>query len=274
MVSPSMAQHRIMKITSQPSRRIFLKTVSLTGLACLPLSVHGAQTRLKFKKKGYCGGNTQGHKQIKASWYYTWARSGKGSSEALEFVPMIKGRINLTAKTFQTIRGQKNIKHLLGYNEPERKKQGNLSVAEGLKHWPKLVKLAEEKNLRLGSPAVSSDQAGLSWLAEFMKGAKRQKLHIDFLAIHWYGGTNIKEFEKYLDRMHKEYRLPIWLTEFNGWSGTHKEMEKFALSAFKILEKHRHVERYAYFNKKKGTPGSIWNQDGSLSKIGLALQAL
>ncbi|MCP5537066.1 MAG: hypothetical protein H7A51_12675 [Akkermansiaceae bacterium] len=153
-------------------------------------------------------------------------------------------------------------------------KQGNLTVEEGLKHWPKLVKLAEEKNLRLGSPAVSSDQPGLDWLAGFMKGAKRQRLKVDFLAIHWYGGTSINEFEKYLDRMYSAYRLPLWLTEFNGWSGTHKEMEKFALAAFKLLEKHRRVERYAYFSKKKGTPGSIWNQDGSLSTIGLALQAL
>ncbi|MFK7911365.1 MAG: glycosyl hydrolase [Akkermansiaceae bacterium] len=264
-------------MTNYTDRRVFLKTFSFATAGWagfLPASLHAAPSGSRSKKKGYCGGNTQGHKQIKPVWYYTWSRSGKGSTKELEFVPMIKGRINLTPKTFQTIRGQKNIKHLLGYNEPERKKQGNISVADGLKHWPKLEKLAKEKNLRLGSPAVSSDALGLKWLADFMKGAKRRKFKVDFLAIHWYGGTNIKEFEKYLDRMYKTYRLPMWLTEFNGWSGTHKEMDKFALAAFKILEKHRRVERYSYFSKKKGEPGSMWNKDGSLSKIGLALQAL
>ncbi|MFK7849445.1 MAG: glycosyl hydrolase [Akkermansiaceae bacterium] len=252
------------------NRRSFLKTISIA----LPMSLNAAPTRSQSHKKGYCGGNPEGHKQIKPSWYYTWSRSGRGSTEQLEFVPMIKGRINLTNKTFQTIRSQKNIKHLLGYNEPERKKQGNLTVAEGVKHWPKLMKIAEEKGLRLGSPAVSSDASGLKWLADFMAEKKKKRLKMDFLAIHWYGGTNIKEFEKYLDRMWDRYRLPLWLTEFNGWSGTHKEMEDFALDALKILEEHRRVERYSYFNKKKGMPGSIWNKDGTLSKIGTTLRSL
>ncbi|WP_435893139.1 glycosyl hydrolase [Oceaniferula spumae] len=264
-------------MNQQPSfsRRSFLKSASLAATATvLPWGEAAAETGGKSKKKGYCGGNGTGHKQIKPAWFYTWSRSGKGGIDGIEFVPMVKGRINLGQKTFDAIRAQKNITHLLGYNEPERKKQGNLSVEEGLKHWPKLEKLARDKNLRLGSPAVSNDQGGNQWLDEFMKGVKRNKLKVDFLALHWYSGTDIRQFDNWLDDMYKKYRLPLWLTEFNGWSGTHEEMAEFAIKAFKILEKHRRVERYAYFNKPKGKPGSIWKADGSLSEIGLALAAL
>jgi len=238
------------------------------------LSLADTSKAKKSKKKGFCGSNVVGHKQIKPVWYYNWSRSGKGANYPIEYVPMVKGTINITPKTFQNIMGQKNIKYLLGYNEPERKKQGNISVEKGLLHWPKLMKVAKEKKLKIGSPAVSNDAAGNKWLDEFMKGAKKRKLKIDFLCLHWYSGTDAKKFKNWIDMMYKKYRLPIWVTEFNGWTGTHKEMEKFALDAFKVLEKHRHVERYSYFSKKKGEPGSLWNKDGSLSNIALALEKI
>lgn len=264
-----------MKHDSHHSRRHFLRIASATALfPNMVMTARADSSGERSTKKGFCGSNVSGHKQINPAWYYNWTRGGKGSEYPIEFVPMVKGKINVVEKTFKAIRQQKNIHYLLGYNEPERERQGNISVEKGLLHWPKLVKLAKEKNLRLGSPAVSNDDAGNQWLDEFMKAAKRKKLHIDFLAVHWYSGTDVKEFKDWLDAMYKKYRLPIWVTEFNGWEGTHEEMEEFALGAFKVLEKHRRVERYAYFSKKKGEPGSLWNKDGSLSTIGLALKEI
>ena len=104
-----------------------------------------------------------------------------------------------------------------------------------------------------------------------MSGVKKQKLKVDFLTLHWYGGTDVDVFEDWLNKMYKKYRLPIWVTEFNGWSGTQKEMTNFAIDSFKMLQKHRRVERYAYFSKKKGTAGSIWTSDNKLTEIGQAL---
>lgn len=262
--------------SSQKTRRQFLKTASLMASGCVaPQLATGLSRDEPSVKKGWSGGNATAHRQVLPHWYYNWTRSGRsGGAGGPEFVPMIKGRKNLGKQTFDVIRAQENITHLLGYNEPERKKQGDLSVEEGLKHWPKLEQLAIEKNLRLGSPAVSNDQGGNQWLEAFMKGAKRKKMKVDFLAIHWYSGTDVKRFDQWLDDLYKKYRLPIWLTEFNGWSGSHKEMADFAIKAFRVLERHRRVERYAYFNKPKGQPGSIWKADGSLSEIGLALQAI
>lgn len=255
------------------SRRQFLKTTSLavTG-AMLPMSTsHGANKKYT-NKKGYCGTNPLGLKLIKPHWCYNWWTSGKVPKDLnIEYIPMLKGKMNMNPKSFGTIRANKNAKHLLGYNEPERKKQGDMTVEQGLKHWPSIVELAEQGNLRLGSPGVSGDLGGLTWLEEFMKGAKKQKLRVDFLALHWYGGTDVEKFEDWLDKMYKKYKLPIWVTEFNGWSGSLKEMTDFAVDSFKMLEKHRRVERYAYFSKKKGTPGSIWTKDNKLTEIGEAL---
>lgn len=256
-------------------RRYFLKSLTLVGAVCLSasLSVFGADSDEGSVKKGFCGGNVKGHEEMGVAWFYTWWEGGAKNAK-IEFVPMIKGKGKLGENVFNQIRKRQNVKYLLGYNEPERARQGNLSVDEALKNWPRLVKLAEEKGVPLGSPAVSSDAGGLAWLDKFMKGAKKGKLKIDFLAVHWYGGTDVDQFEKYIDNLSKKYRLPIWVTEFNGWSGTEKEMADFAIKSFKMLERHRKVERFAYFSKKKGTPGSLWNGDGTLSKIGLAYKDL
>lgn len=255
------------------NRRQFLKTSSLAAsVVVLPLSESVAKYDREAPKKGYCGTNPLGLKLIKPHWCYNWWTKGKVPQDLnIEYVPMLKGKMNMNPKSFSAVRTNKNAKHLLGYNEPERKKQGDMGVEQGLKHWPSIMELAEQKELRLGSPAVSGDLGGLQWLEKFMSGVKKQKLKVDFLTLHWYGGTDVDVFEDWLDKMYKKYRLPIWVTEFNGWSGTQKEMTDFAIDSFNMLQKHRRVERYAYFSKKKGTAGSIWTSDNKLTEIGQAL---
>lgn len=217
-------------------------------------------------KKGWSGGNSGIHKSIGANWYYNWTPGGNGSG--IEFVPMIKGGFNVNDKAFKRIRGYENATALLGYNEPERTKQGNLSVEAGIKHWPKLVKLAEEMNLRLGSPAPSSDLGGLKWLERFMEQAEDKDLRVDFIAVHWYGGTDAGRFEGMIDSLYRNYRRPIWVTEFNGWSGTEDEHYDFLKDSLKFLERDRNVERYAYFEPGKGKPHSLFKKDGSLTRMG------
>jgi Glycosyl hydrolase catalytic core len=219
-------------------------------------------------KKGWAGGNANLHKLFGAHWYYTWGTGGHDNPE-IEFVPMIKGRKNIEDKnSLDQVRNAKKIKHLLGYNEPERADQGNLSVADALKHWPKLQAIAEAKNIPLGSPCTSSDGKGLAWFAEFMKEAKRLKLRIDFIAMHWYRSRDAGDFEIFLKGLAREHRLPIWLTEFNGWSGTEKENYGFLKSALKFLEKEKTIERYAYFEPGKGKEHSLLAADGSLTRMG------
>jgi len=245
------------------SRRKILSTMTGAALAS-PFLPTGASDGSSVKK-GWCGGDPKLHKLFRTSWYYTWSPKTR-PSHVCEFVPMMKGSWSLNQAP--AVQQMKGITSLLGFNEPSRAKQGNISVSDALKLWPKLEAIAEKNNLRLGSPAPTSDQKGIAWHRKFMEEAKKRRLRIDFVAIHWYGGRNADAFENFIKRFADNYGKPVWMTEFNGWDGPEPENYDFLKKALKFMERSRDVERYAYFNKKKGTPLSLLKADGSPSRIG------
>lgn len=214
-------------------------------------------------KKGWAGGDSSAHSTFGAKWYYNWTPSGEGGK--IEFVPMIKREDDLSQLDGLAASG---LKHLLGYNEPERGDQGNLPIEQGIKLWPKLAEFAAKKNIPLGSPAPSSDARGMAWLTEFMRQAKRQKLRVDFIAIHWYRSRDAAAFSAWLNDLERIFRLPVWVTEFNGWNGSERENYEFLRAALRTLEHARHVERYAYFEPGAGKEHSLFKADGMLSRMG------
>jgi peroxiredoxin family protein len=185
-----------------------------------------------------------------------------------EVVPLIKGGNAVNERAFERIRGLENSTHLLGFNEPERASQGNLPLEQALELWPQLVHLAESAHLRLGSPAPSSDKDGMDYFHEFMSQARRRSLRVDFIAVHWYRSRKASAFEDFIDDLAREYRLPVWITEFNGWSGPEREHYDFLKDSLRFLERDRNVERYAYFNPKPGASHSLLAADGSLTRLG------
>jgi hypothetical protein len=237
----------------------------LATLAATVPAVAFGRSREPSAKKGWAGGDASMHKLFGANWYYTWSPKTR-PSKAAEFVPMIKGEWSL--RQAADITRMSGISHLLGFNEPERQSQGNVTLGRALELWPKLTEIAEAKNLQLGSPAPSSDRGGMEWFGEFMKQAKRRKLRIDFVAMHWYRSRNADDFEDFVKDLARSYRLPIWITEFNGWSGPEKEHYEFVKDSLKFLERNRDVDRYAYFNPGRGKPHSLLKNDGSLTRIG------
>ena len=114
---------------------------------------------------------------------------------------------------------------LLGFNEPDLASQSNMSVAQALALWPRLM----ATGMSLGSPAVASGAATPGgWLDQFMAGAKARGYRVDFITVHWYGGDfragpAAQELESYLQAVYARYHLPVWLTEFaltsysGGW---------------------------------------------------------
>lgn len=248
------------------NRRNFIATSTLASSS----SLFARSNRKPSTKKGWCGGDARLHQLFGTHWYYNW--TPKGPKNDPNFVPMLKGRRQIQGGALSKIESISNLTHVLGYNEPERERQGNLSIREALEFWPKLQAVAEAKGARLGSPAPSSDRGGMLWLDEFMTQAKRQKLRVDFIAIHYYRSRNPDDLENFIKDLAREYRLPIWLTEFNGWSGPLEEHEEFLEESLKFLEKERKVERYAYFNPGPGKPHSLLNKDGSLTSLGKLYQ--
>lgn len=244
-------------------RRSFLSTVIGSGLA---LNSYSRNSSSISTKKGWCGQPKEN--LFGAHWYYNWMAK-KTQNTAVEFVPMIKGAGGI--QQIGKIKQMQKISHLLGFNEPEREKQGNLSVDQAIRLWPKLEKLAKEKKLRLGSPACSGVR-GMKWMASFMEKAKDKGLRMDFVTLHYYNLSSAG-FEKVVDRFAEDYDLPVWVTEFNGWSGDEKANYKFLKESLKFLEKAKHVERYAYYSFgpndaqrlfKKGGGKRVLNRMGEL----------
>ncbi len=244
------------------SRRHFLRASALT-LGASTLRLLAAPEA--GKKKGWAGNSSTMHAKFGVSWFYDWSDNGRGAA-GVEFVPMIKTGRSIDGKPLARTPGP--VTALLGFNEPERASQGNLTVDAAIAQWPRLVELARAKNLRLGSPAPSSDGGGMAWLTAFMEKADRAKLQVDFVALHWYRSRDAAAFANWLEEMHRKFRRPLWLTEFNGWSGTPQENEVFLRAALRTLERDRDVERYAYFNTRAGHPCALLQADGNLTKLG------
>lgn len=253
------------------TRRSFLQTLTLasgsTAFGALepPAAAAPAKT-----KRGWCGNSRELHQLFGVSWWYNWNPNEKGETGGPEWVPMLKAGWAVDQTHFDRVRKSKNITTLLGFNEPERADQGKTTVEEALTAWPKVMELAKEKNLRLGSPAVSSDSGGGKWFASFMDGVKKQKLSCDFIAVHWYRSYQAREFVDWLKQLDKTYKLPIWVTEFNGWTANGKPSDHFSFlrDVIRFMDKAPNVERYAYFDPGAGKNGSLLEADNTLSKMG------
>jgi RNA polymerase sigma factor (sigma-70 family) len=192
---------------------------------------------------------------VGAGWYYNWAPNNNDvpGPAGVEFVPMIWGKANVTDATLKQAKSEGKV--LLGFNEPDMGGQANMSVAEALAAWPKL----QATGMRLGSPAVAygGDTAG-GWLDQFMTGARKKGLRVDFITLHWYGsdfsGAAVGQFLGYVDAVHKRYALPIWVTEYGlmNFSGSPKyptgaQEAAFIKGSTAGMESRSFVERYAWF---------------------------
>ncbi len=248
-------------ITTALGRRTFIGLCTAAMLA----GRAEAKDAAPAGRKGWAGSGEGLHKTFGAHWYYNWMP--RMAENSPEFVPMLKHEGNLQGLAAAV--SQRGITALLGFNEPERVKQGNMSVERALELWPQLEKATAKEKLLLGSPATSSDKGGVEWFEAFMKGAEKRKLRIDFIATHWYRGRDVDGFEKFLDGLAQKHQCKVWLTEFNGGlKGDVKEHIRFLKGALKFLDKTDSIERYAFFNPKAGTPYSLVDAGGKPTVMG------
>ena len=189
-------------------------------------------------------------------WYYTWGpdHHGIGSPHGVAFVPMIWGAGSVTTSALREVRHEG--KYLLGFNEPDNAGQSNMTVAQALTLWPRLM----STGMRLGSPAVASGAATRGgWLDDFMRGAAARHYRVNFIAVHWYGGdfatsAAVGQLRSYLVAIHNRYHRPLWLTEFALIRfGAHAvfpspaRQAAFVTAATSMLRSLSFVQRYAWF---------------------------
>jgi len=181
-----------------------------------------------------------------ATWCYNWGATPKSTDcNDPYFVPMIWGSSDVSSIDAIAKAGYTTV---LGFNEPNKSDQANMSVADAIALWPQITANA---NIRVGSPAVSDD--GRSWLEDFMTQAKQQGLRVDFIAMHWYGwnaGSCVASQLEGAVTWASQWGLPVWITEF-GCMGSSNPDEQTVLDFFNnaipMLAKHPLVERYAWY---------------------------
>jgi hypothetical protein len=215
-----------------------------------------------------------------ARWFYNWKSTPPENIPAgVEFFPMVWSKVR--EESFPQLRAElrKNkFKTLLGYNEPERKSQGNVTVEEALEQWPKLMELG----MRLGSPAGGHPDC--DWMKAFMKGVAERQLRVDFVTVHSYAGPNADALMKRLAAVHELFGRPLWITEFavGDWQAKTRAENKyrpeqvveFVGNVLPQLDACKFVERYAWFPAKPDSaplgPSALFNHDGTLTPVGEA----
>jgi hypothetical protein len=209
---------------------------------------------------------------LNPKWYYTWGPTAVIGLEDLPFTPMCWGSHGAPQKGV-------NAPVLLGFNEPDRTDQSNMSAAEALNLWPLLVSPAR----RLGSPATAANPSKSgSWLEQFMAGGPQ----VDFVCVHWYAPPNVDSFLKQIDAIYMKYKLPIWVTEFAvaDWAGKYPGgydvnlVQEFMKGACAGLESRDFVERYTWKTRNLADANlgtsSLFNDDGTLTALGTIYAAL
>lgn len=203
------------------------------------------------------------------SWYYNWSQTKPAGVPAnIEFVPMawngsVAEKLNLPPGT----------KNLLGYNEPDRPDQANMTIDLAVQDWP----LLEKRGIALGSPAPSWWSAG--WMKQFMQVAQQKDLKVDFVCVHWYNIPDPAFFLKTIQQVYDTYHKPIWITEFavglfgpNQPTFTPDQVATFMKAVLPQLEKLPYVQRYAWFpsDPKDRALGAsaLYNSDGSMTPLG------
>ena len=151
-------------------------------LICLILAFSSSTTSIK---KGFAQNDGRGPystriSDLNVNWFYTWNNTyPKFVPKGANWTAMVWGKKSVSDKIIKSLYalGQKGtIKELLGFNEPDNKKQSSMTVEEAIALWPQLMKT----KLRLGSPAVAGDY---EWLAKFMKAAKEKNYTVDFMYV-------------------------------------------------------------------------------------------
>jgi len=246
--------------------------------ACFTLREPGA------KAGGSVNENMPKVKALDVSWNYSWGTERVDEQPSdIEFIPMIWGGDN-EAKLESRIKKMRSdirsgkVKKLLGFNEPDGKKQANMTVERALELWP----LLESAGLPLASPgAVHADS---EWMLKFMEGVRDKGLRVDYIAVHSYSGTSSAHFKKKLRRIYELHgNRPLLITEFavadwkTGGDISKNRHSPAAVLAFMKevlpwMEKQDWILGYAWFSfgidSPHGHSSALFDRQGKLTHLG------
>jgi hypothetical protein len=240
-------------------------------------------------------------KKVNPYWSYSWGWDQvAGQPSKVEFIPMAWGawstdglRKGLQSSVAPHIRSGK-VKRFLGFNEPDKSDQANMSYRAALKYWPVL----ETLKIPLCSPACANPEGvnddtvqGVrgTWMRDFMSEADRLGYRVDYTGVHWYGGTDVPDFKAKMRRIYEKYgSRPILITEFApaDWEARtfaqnrHKPhlVLAFMKQVLPWLERQDWVAGYAWYsfeiNQAVGHTSSLFDRNGNLTACGRYYQSI
>lgn len=240
--------------------RVFMAENQDLEIPVLPVYLNGTISFIRtmkwneVSKKGLAGGGTDAIDATNITWYYNW-NTGGNTTPNVEYVPI---RQTQFWPDFTPAYTKEGYTHLLGFNEPDRPDQSNMTVETAITAWPGLLK----SGLRVGSPATSDPFN--PWMATFMTQAEAKNYRVDYMPIHCYWYKSAAQWTSDLQSVYNKYHRPLWITEWNigaNWTGNNfpdgptlltdanatKHKNDLA-GILTVLENTDYVERYSFYN--------------------------
>jgi hypothetical protein len=231
------------------SSRVYVADSRDLNIGVMPADMDNAVSFVRVfpwrwpSKKGMAGWGNDAP-TLKTTWRYDWDNAAN-STLNIEYIPM---RHNAGWNSYSNINNKQNTTHALGFNEPDKSDQANMTVQAAIDQWPNLL----ASGLRLGSPAPSD--GGLSWLYSFIDAADALNYRVDFVAVHWY--QNDRTAQQMVDWMNNVYRRTgrtLWITEWNNgcnWTTPHPTYEYNATKIGQLISRMDttpFIERYSIY---------------------------
>ena len=168
--------------------------------------------------------------------------------------------------------------YVLMTNEPDVPSQGNQSPTQAVNTFFKeMLPLRKKYGTKISSPNICYD---VDWLSKFMSALKKRGSHVDFIAVHYYGGWNsVGKLKSYINKIHKKYpSYKIWVTEFGVTSSSNpsaKQAKDFFVQAVDFFGKTGYVDVVFPFGMWAKAPDSFgsqqnaaFNSNGGLRTLG------
>ncbi len=222
-------------------------------------------------KKGIAG-NIEGPLNVR--WVYDWGASRQSPLD-WEYVPIKQTQYWPPIADLDP--AARRTTHLLGFNEPDRPDQANLTVAQAIAGWPELL----GTGLRVGAPAVADPNT--TWIDTFIAQADAAGLRVDFVPVHYYrshpNGNDpwgaAWNMEQALRSLYARVKRPLWVTEWNNganWTGdpdpTYAQQRDAVDAMTWTLDNLPFVERYSIYNWVEDVRRVAWD-NGSLTDAGI-----
>lgn len=219
---------------------------------------------------------------LNPSWLYTWnSARPEGLPESIEFCPMFWGggdeaKFRQRVEKLMPLVSEGTVKTVLGFNEPDKRDQSNMTVEQALKLWPILMEL----DVPLVSPSCAHPDR--PWMQEFMAGVASQKFRVDYIGVHSYGGPNAAALLNRMQRVSRAFGRPIWITEFAvaDWQAkslaenrhSPGQIARFMRQVIPALNASPFVARYAWFSGAPKHPSlgnsALFDEHGDPTPLG------